>query len=114
MLFIPLIILKPDQEQLSSLGVHDIFTSMINVQVKAKDGESTVNVLRRFSRRVSRAGIVHRKRSLKNRNRKLSKNVMRQQKIDALKKMDKVERLIKLGKLPDRRANYRGVGNSDK
>ncbi len=79
---------------------------MLNVEVKAKENESTTNLLRRFSRKVNASGILRRKRKLKTRQRDLSKNVRKDQKIDALKKLDQVDKLIKLGKLPDRRARY--------
>lgn len=80
---------------------------MLNVEVKAKDNETTTNLLRRFSRKVNSSGILRRKRKLKTRVRKQSKNVRKQQKVDSLKKLDKVDKLIKLGKLPDRRAKYK-------
>ena len=85
---------------------------MLNVEVKAKPGESTANLLRRFSRKVNGSGLIKRKRSLKTRQRELSKNVRKFQKITALDKSAQVEKLIKLGKLPDRRIKHRGVGNS--
>jgi len=83
----------------------------VNVEVKAKANESTGNLLRRFSRKVNSSGIIPRKRSLKTRSRALSKNLQKKQKVEALEKRAEVERLIKLGKLPDRRSNYAGVGN---
>jgi ribosomal protein S21 len=82
---------------------------MLNVEVKAKENESTTNLLRRFSRKVNSSGILRRKRSLKTRKRDVSKNVRKQQKVQALEKRDQVEKMIKLGKLPDRRAKYKGV-----
>ena len=82
---------------------------MLNVEVKAKEGESVTNLLRRFSRKVNSSGIIKRKRSLKTRKRKLSKNVRKDQKVQALEKRAVVEKLIKLGKLPDRRAKTHTV-----
>lgn len=83
---------------------------MLNVEVKSKEGESTTNLLRRFSRKVNSSGIIRRKKSLKNRKRDLSKNVRQAQKVQALEKLGQVDRLIKLGKLPDRRARHRTIG----
>ena len=83
---------------------------MLNVEVKAKEGESTTNLLRRFSRKVNSSGIIRRKRSLKTRKRDVSKNVRKTQKVQALEKRAAVDRLIKLGKLPDRRARYKTLG----
>lgn len=80
---------------------------MLNVQVTAKENESTTNLLRRFSRKVNSSGILRAKRSRKTRRREPSKNVRKAQKVDALRKLGKVEKLIKLGKLPDRRARYK-------
>ncbi len=80
---------------------------MLNVEVKTKENESTVNLLRRFSRKVNSSGILRRKRSLKTRKRNQSKNVRKTQKVQALEKLDQVDKLIKLGKLPDRRARYK-------
>jgi ribosomal protein S21 len=80
---------------------------MLNVEVNAKENESTTNLLRRFSRKVNNSGILRRKRSLKTRKRDTSKNVRKMQKIQALEKLEKVDKLIKLGKIPDRRARYK-------
>lgn len=85
---------------------------MLNVEVKAKEGESITNLLRRFSRKVNSSGLIRRKRSLKTRRRKLSKNVRQTQKVQALEKRAQVDKLIKLGKLPDRRSRVRSLVNS--
>ena len=82
---------------------------MLNVEVKAKEGESVTNLLRRFSRKVNTSGLIRKKRTLKTRKRAMSKNVQQSQKIDALKKRDEVDKLIKLGKLPDRRSRVKSV-----
>jgi ribosomal protein S21 len=74
-----------------------------NVLVKVKGNENTTNLLRRFSRKVNSAGIISRTKSLKYHTRDVSKNVRKKQKVRALQKTDIVIKLVKLGKLPDKR-----------
>lgn len=76
---------------------------MINVQVKSKPNENTTNLIRRFSRRVNSSGVLSKARTLKSHSRDLSKNMKKKQRIRSLEQLQQVERLIKLGKLPDRR-----------
>ena len=77
---------------------------MDNIVVKSK-GENANNLVRRFSKRVNSSGILRRVRSIRFDRRKPSRNMRSKQKVSALKKAKHVDRMIKLGKLPDRRRN---------
>jgi ribosomal protein S21 len=76
---------------------------MINVEVEGSQSESNSNILRRFSRRVRNAGIVEKARSLQERKRPLSETQKKQEKLRRLQRLEEVDTMIKLGKLPDRR-----------
>ncbi len=73
------------------------------VEVEKTGNESTLALLRRFSKRVQGAGILSRVRGRRYKARKESRL---KRKVSALKMMDKrlaFERLAKLGKLPEKK-----------
>ena len=73
------------------------------VEVEKTGNESTLALLRRFSKRVQGAGILPRVRGRRYKARKESRL---KRKMSALKMMDKritFERLAKLGKLPEKK-----------
>ena len=83
---------------------------MDNVTVKSKgEKENANNLVRRFSKRVNGSGILRRVRSIRFDKRKPSRNMRNKQKVSALKKAKYVDRMIKLGKLPDRRRNRQTI-----
>ncbi|MEX0934951.1 MAG: hypothetical protein WDZ70_01320 [Candidatus Paceibacterota bacterium] len=82
---------------------------MINVEVQARNNESNNNLIRRFSRKFNSSGISRRARSLKSHRREKSDNVQREQALKKIKRNKEIERLIKLGKLPDRRIEPRPI-----
>lgn len=86
---------------------------MINVEVQARNNESSNNLIRRFSRKFNASGIARRARSLKSRDRVRSKNVQKKQALKKMERNKEIERLIKLGKLPDRRIEPRPVVNEE-
>jgi ribosomal protein S21 len=88
---------------------HGNLCSMINVQVSNKNNENSMNVIRRFTRRVNSSGILNRARSLRYHSRDFSDTVQKKQALRSLKRRGEVERLIKLGKLPDRRRHAVGI-----
>ncbi len=70
------------------------------IEVKKKEGESTPNLLRRFSKRVQQSGVLIRARKGRF---YLSSPTKRQKKLGALRRLENQkerERLYKLGKLP--------------
>ena len=76
---------------------------MINVQVEGSESESNSNILRRFSRRVRGSGVVDKAKSLQERERPMSETQKKQEKLRRLRRQEEVDKMIKLGKLPDRR-----------
>lgn len=75
----------------------------VNVEVRNKNNENNMNLIRRFSRRVNNSGVLYKARDLRNHTRNQSKTLQKKQALRSLRRKKEVDRLIKLGKLPDRR-----------
>ena len=75
---------------------------MINVEVARNDGESTANLIRRFSKRVQSMGLVPRMRSLRYHARPQSQQVKRKHTLKRIARKEEVMELIKLGKMLER------------
>ena len=71
----------------------------VNIEVNKQDGESTVNMIRRFSKRVQGAGIINRIRGIRYHARQKSKYVERKKALKTIRRREEVQELIKLGKL---------------
>jgi ribosomal protein S21 len=80
----------------------------VQAEVQKNDGESTVNLIRRFSKRVQGAGIISRMRSNRYHSRIKSRMVRRKQTLKVIKRREKVQELIKLGKMLERAPRGRG------
>lgn len=74
-----------------------------NVQVTKNNNESSANVIRRFTKRVQGAGIVPKVRSGRYFTRIKSRNVQRFAKLKKLEKREVYEKMVKLGKVQERR-----------
>jgi ribosomal protein S21 len=70
-----------------------------NAEVTRNDGESTINLIRRFSKRVQGAGVISRVRSERYAKRPQSSFVTRKRALKRIKRRDEVQELIKLGKM---------------
>ena len=75
----------------------------ILVQVEKNQNETNINLIRRFTKRAQGVSIVQQVRSIRYRKRKTSKFTQKKQALKSLERRKKIFRLIKLGKLPDRR-----------
>lgn len=75
-----------------------------NVQVTKNNNESSANVIRRFTKRVQGAGIIPKVRGGRYFTRIKSNNVQRFAKLKKLKKREEYEKMVKLGKVPERRS----------
>ncbi len=75
---------------------------MENVKVEKNPNENSVNLLRRFTRRMQGAGILPRVRSIRYRNRKLSRFLVKKKRLISLKRKGEYEEKVKLGKIPER------------
>lgn len=77
-------------------------TSTVRVEVQKKGNENSTSLIRRFSRKVQSAGIIRTMRNRRFFNRPLSKNVQRKKRLISLKRREKYEDLVKLGKIEPR------------
>jgi ribosomal protein S21 len=75
---------------------------IINVKVEKQNNENNTSLIRRFTKRVQGSGMLPRAKSLRFRNRPISVAKRKQQTLKKLEKKKEREKLIKLGKLPDR------------
>lgn len=71
----------------------------VNIEVERQEGESPVNMIRRFSKRVQGAGIINRIRGIRYYSRKKSKFVEQKKALKTIRRREEVQELIKLGKL---------------
>ena len=74
-----------------------------NVEVVKNNNESSANVIRRFTKRVQGAGIIPKVRSGRYYTRIKSSNVQRFAKLKKLAKRENYEKMVKLGKVQERR-----------
>jgi len=79
----------------------------INVQVEKNNNESSANVIRRFTKRVQGAGIVPKVRNGRYHDRNKSSNVQRMAKLKKLAKQVIYEKLLKLGKIAEKKSYRR-------
>jgi len=71
----------------------------VNVDITKKKNEINLSVLKRFTRRVQSAGVLPKVRSLRYETRTVSANVRRNKRLVALGRKEKIDDLIKLGKI---------------
>ena len=76
--------------------------SIANVEVRKTGTESNLSLLRRFSKSVQGAGIINRRRAIRYRQRPASTFKRKQSALKLLQRKKEWERLMKLGKLPER------------
>ncbi len=70
-----------------------------NAEVTKNEGESVINLIRRFSKRVQGAGVITRIRGNRYYTRSKSKSVQRKGALKRISKRDEIAELIKLGKM---------------
>ncbi len=81
---------------------------MINAEVQRNDGESTLSLIRRFSKRVQGTGLIQKVRGGRYRSRDKSRNVKRVQTLKVIARREEVKELIKLGKMQEQAPRQRG------
>ena len=74
---------------------------MINAEVVKTGNENSVNLIRRFTKRVQGAGILPRVRSIRYSLRKASKYVKKKKTLKVLKRREEIAELIKMGKMSE-------------
>ena len=74
----------------------------INAEVQKMDAETSVNLIRRFTKRVQGAGLIQRMRGRRYYSRVKSPEVRRKQTLKVISRRENVQELIKLGKMVER------------
>ncbi len=74
---------------------------MINVEVTKTGNENSLNLIRRFTKRVQGSGVLPRVRSLRYSLRKPSEYVKKKKTLKVLKRREEVTELIKMGKMSE-------------
>lgn len=75
-----------------------------NVEVEKAGSENNVSLIRRFTRKVQSSGILGRARSIRYNERPKSSYTKKKRALKTLTRRKEINRLIKLGKLPDNRS----------
>ena len=73
-----------------------------NAEVSKNDGESAINLIRRFGKRVQGAQVIPLVRAGRYYTRAKSQAVKRKQALKVIKRREEVRELIKLGKMLER------------
>ena len=79
----------------------------VNIKLERNKNEGSSSILRRFSRRMQESGIIPKKKSLKFDDRTLSPILARKAKLNKIARKAEIEKMIKLGKTPERRGRRR-------
>ncbi len=74
---------------------------MINVEVSKTGNENSLNLIRRFTKRVQGSGILSRVRSIRYASRKQSEYVKQKKTLKTLKRKEEIMDLIKMGKMSE-------------
>ncbi len=72
---------------------------MINAEVTRTGTENSLNLIRRFTKKVQGSGVLPRVRSLRYATRKASEYVKKKKTLKVLKRREEVAELIKMGKM---------------
>ena len=79
----------------------------INVKVEKQDSENNTSLLRRFTKRVQASGILPRVKSIRFNSRQASDLKKKRQTLKRIERIKEREKLIKLGKIPERSSSFR-------
>ena len=74
----------------------------INAEVTKNEGETAVNLIRRFSKRVQGVGLIQKMRKRRYYARVKSKKVQRKHTLKVIRRREEIMELIKMGKLVER------------
>lgn len=73
----------------------------VNVEISRNSSETSLSVLRRFTKRVQGSGVLPRVRGIRYHERIKSENVRKNKKLQKLVEHDRIAELVKLGKMTD-------------
>ncbi|HVZ75711.1 MAG TPA: hypothetical protein VG934_00325 [Candidatus Paceibacterota bacterium] len=79
----------------------------VNAEVSKNEGESAVNLIRRFTKRVQGAQVLTRMRSRRYHSRIKSRAVNRKHALKVIARREEVQELIKMGKMIERQPGDR-------
>jgi hypothetical protein len=74
---------------------------MINAEVLRGPNENSLNLIRRFTKRVQGSGVLPRVRSIRYSTRKASEYVKKKQTLKVIRRREEINGLIRLGKMPE-------------
>ena len=74
---------------------------MINAEVTRTGNENSLNLIRRFTKKVQGSGVLPRVRSIRYASRKMSEYVKQKKTLKVLKRREEVTELIKMGKMSE-------------
>lgn len=75
---------------------------VVNTEVTRTKKENNTSLIKRFTRRVSESGVLQKVRSNRFLERSPSPLIKKQAKVKSLRKKAEIEKMIKLGKMPER------------
>jgi len=79
----------------------------VNIKLERNKNEGSSNILRRFQRKMQESGIIQKKKSLKFDDRTKSPLLQKLSKLNKISRKAEIEKMIKLGKTPERRGRRR-------
>ncbi len=79
----------------------------VNAEVEKNEGETTLNLIRRFSKRVQGARLIQQVRARRYYSRSKSHDVRHKHALKVIKRREEIAELIKLGKILDRAPRHR-------
>ena len=74
----------------------------INIEVERNSNENSVNLIKRFTRRVQGSGILPRVRSIRYTERQPSKYTKKKRALKSIQNREKINELIKMGKMVEK------------
>jgi ribosomal protein S21 len=86
----------------------------INVQVTKQGNENTASVLRKFSYKVRSSGILMHVRKIQNRVKPKSRNMRKFAALSRLQRRKQIEKMVKEGRIPERKAKIVATSVSGK
>ena len=75
---------------------------MINVHIEKNPNENALSVLKRFTRKVQSSGVLMSVRANRYSERQPSKYVVKKRALKQLERRERINELVKLGKLPEK------------
>ncbi|MFO0718791.1 MAG: hypothetical protein U0522_02080 [Candidatus Paceibacterota bacterium] len=79
----------------------------VNIEVEKNANENSVNLIKRFTRRVQGSGILPRVRSIRYTERQPSKYTKKKRALKSIQSREKMAELIKMGKMVEKVAGRR-------